>query len=350
MKRAMRVLAFVLALAFLGLSFVNASWLAAEPQGYLKLVAQGGTMQQSDRRGLRPGDCAAKRIEPPLHEFLEDTAPAIAEARRLGAQMVAVDVVPTADGKLVLFPDAALDCRTNGHGPVSAATLEQLKTLDAGYGYTADGGRSFLLRGKGVGLIPSLEEGLAAAGDAALLYNLTGSDPAEADQLIAALKAAGRDVAARGDGFSAPEPLLTRLRAAFPTAWSFSRESADACTSAYLKAGWFGITPQACHNGTIVIPLNYRWAFAGWPNRLIARMAAVGARVTVTGPSAGGEAPSGLDLPEQLGDVPADFNGYVRVGDIWAVGPALHPAYDKRNPREEAELAKALDRRRAARD
>jgi hypothetical protein len=38
------------------------------------------------------------------------------------------------------------------------------------------------------------------------------------------------------------------------------------------------------------------------------------------------------------------------VEDIWSVGPALRPAFNKRNPREQAELAKALDARRAARD
>ena len=44
------------------------------------------------------------------------------------------------------------------------------------------------------------------------------------------------------------------------------------------------------------------------------------------------------------------FTGHVWVDDIWSVGPALRPAFNKRNPREQAELAKALDARRAARD
>jgi glycerophosphoryl diester phosphodiesterase len=97
------------------------------------------------------------------------------------------------------------------------------------------------------------------------------------------------------------------------------------------------------------VPLNYQWAFAGWPNRLQARMEAVGARVIVMGPY-GDERPMGLDLPEQLGQVPASFTGYVWVEDIWSIGPALRPAFNKRNPREEAELAKALEARRAGRE
>ena len=38
----------------------------------------------------------------------------------------------------------------------------------------------------------------------------------------------------------------------------------------------------------------------------------------------------GLTLPEQLGEIPASFNGYVWVDDIWTVGPALRPGRDFR--------------------
>jgi hypothetical protein len=32
---------------------------------------------------------------------------------------------------------------------------------------------------------------------------------------------------------------------------------------------------------------------------------------------------TGIEQPEQLGDVPRDFRGYLWVEDIWNVGPAL---------------------------
>ena len=38
----------------------------------------------------------------------------------------------------------------------------------------------------------------------------------------------------------------------------------------------------------------------------------------------------GLTLPEQLGEIPSTFNGYVWVDDIWTVGPALRPGRDFR--------------------
>lgn len=341
-----RRIGFVLALAFLVLTFVNASWLADSPQGYVKLVAHRGLMQLP--RPDAAGDCKAQAIEPPIHDFIENTLPALAQAKRLGAQMIEIDPAPTADGRFVLFHEAALDCRTNGTGPVSAQTLEQLKALDAGYGYSPDGGKTFPLRGLGQGLIPSLEEALATAGDTALLFNLRFSDAATAGRFVATLKAAGRDPVARRDTFSGPEAALAPIRAAWPGVLAYSDEQVAACTRAYLWQGWLGLTPAACRNSMIAIPLNRQWAFAGWPNRLQARMEAAGAKVMLIGSSA--DKPRGLDLPEQVGEIPASFTGYVWVDDIWSVGPALRPAFNKRNPREQAELAKALDARRAARD
>jgi len=336
-----RRIGFVLALAFLVLTFVNASWLADSPKGYVKLVAHRGAHQLFSHEGLERDTCTATRIEQPVHDYLENTLPSIAAAQRLGAQMIEVDIAY----------DWTLDCRTDATGDVRANTLAELKALDAGHGYTPDGGKTFPFRGRGAGLIPSLEEALAAAGDKPLLFNFKSKDPAEADQLLAALKAAGRDSVKLGDGFyGGPEDgPVARMRALLPGAWVFSKDSAKACTKAYLAAGWFAVTPEACRNGTLMVPLNYQWAFAGWPNRLQARMAAVGARVILVGPY-GGKGGMGLDLPEQVGEIPASFTGYVWVDDIWSVGPALRPAFNKRNPREQAELAKALDARRAARD
>lgn len=349
MKRIWRPFALLAALAFVALSFINASWLAPGPRGNIKLIAHRGVMQLYGRASTAQDGCTATKIEPPHHEFIENTIPGIDEARRNGARMIELDIAPTSDGKIALFHDQTLDCRTNGKGPVSGATLAQLKALDAGYGYSADGGKSFPLRGKGVGLIPALPAALTVIGDGAVLYNLRSKDAAAADLLIAALKSEGRDVLAHGDGFSVHEPLQTRLRAAFPKAWIYGDDSIRACTRSYLMLGWLGITPEVCRGGTIAIPLNYQWAFAGWPNRLIARMQAVGARVIVVGPYEEGTA-RGLDLPEQIRGVPASFNGYLWTDDIRSVGPALRPALNRRNPPQEAALAAALERRRAARD
>lgn len=342
-------IAFILALAFLALTVINASWLAPSPTGYIKLIAHRGAYQQFDHTGINNQTCTASRIEVPVHDYLENTLSSLSVAQRMGAQMIEVDVAPTKDGRIALFHDWTLDCRTEGTGETRAKTLAELKALDAGHGYSADGGKTFPFRGTGRGQIPALEEALALLPNKPLLYNFKSRDPAEADLLAAALKAAGRDVEGIGDSFYGDPAPIARIAAHFPKAWAFSKQGVTACTKAYLLQGWLGLTPEACRGGTLMVPLNYQWAFAGWPNRLQARMAAVGARVIVMGPY-GDDRPMGLDLPEQIGEVPASFTGYVWVEDIWSIGPALRPAYNKRNPREEAELAKALEARRARRE
>ncbi len=339
--------ALVLALAFLASTFVNASWLADSPRGYIRLIAHHGAHQLVAQPGSGKDSCTASRIEPPVHDYLANTLGGMGQAVRSGAQMIELDLAPTRDGKLAVFSDPALDCRTDGKGAVRDHTMAELKTLDAGYGFSADGGKTFPFRGRGIGQIPELPEVLAAFPDRPLLFRFVGTDASEADLLLAAMKAAGRDPVARGDGFTGNGEAgpVARIRQLLPGAWVFSNESAADCTSAYAWQGWLALTPAACRNGTLIVPLGRQWAFAGWPNRLTQRMNAVGARIILAGPD-----DKGLDLPEQVREVPASFTGHVWVEDIWSVGPAVRPGFNKRNAREEAELQAALEKRRAARD
>lgn len=339
-------LALVLALVFVYVSVVNASWLAAVPRGSVKLLANHAAGQQALPG---PGKCAGARIEAPLHRQIEDTQQALFAAARLGAQITMVHVQRTADGKLVLFPDATLDCRTDGKGPVADHTLAELKALDAGYGYTADGGRNFPLRGTGKGAIPSLDEVLAYKRQPPLLFDLGSGNPDLADTLADALIASGRDVAAKKDSFRGTPAALARIRAKFPQAWTWDEAGAAACGNAYVVQGWLGITPEACRGQTLAIPLGSQLAYAGWPNKLLERMEAVGAHVVVVA-AAGDDGPSGLDLPEQLGKIPSTFNGYVWVDDIYTVGPALRPDFNKRTAEEDAAVEARWQERRKARE
>jgi glycerophosphoryl diester phosphodiesterase len=65
----------------------------------------------------------------------ENTMPAFAEAIRVGADFIEVDVRTSADGKLVLSHDSTVDRCTNGRGKVAEMTLAQLQALDAGGAY-----------------------------------------------------------------------------------------------------------------------------------------------------------------------------------------------------------------------
>jgi glycerophosphoryl diester phosphodiesterase len=75
-------------------------------------------------------------------------------------------------------------------------------------------------------------------------------------------------------------------------------------------------------------------------------MAKAGARVIVIGPYGQGENGAGLSLPEQLGDIPTSFKGYIWVEDIWTVGPAFRPNRDFRTEAQQTAADAGLKRRR----
>ena len=347
MKGRLRLIAFAIAVVLLILSFVNASWLADRPLGGVRLIAHRGVSQLFDHKGIdRYKTCTATLIELPVHDYLENTIRSLQAARQMGADMVELDVAPTADGQMAVFHDWTLDCRTDGKGEVRAATMARLKQLDPGYGYTADGGKTFPFRGKQRGSIPSLEEVLQALPSTPIMFNFKSKDPIEADMLAKALAGARRDPEKLRDGFYGDEGPVERIRQLYPKAWAWSIEGAKKCSKDYVLTGWTSRVPESCRNGTIIIPTNYQWLFWGWPNRLIGRMDKVGARVIVVGPHGDGGNGMGLTLPEQLGEVPSTFKGYIWVEDIWTVGPAFRPNRDIRTEAQQEAAEAGLKRRR----
>ncbi|MCK0129844.1 glycerophosphodiester phosphodiesterase family protein [Erythrobacter sp. F6033] len=334
------------ALAVLILSVTNASWLAPDPKGAPKLIAHRGLYQIYDKTGVGRDTCTADRIYAPYHGYLENTVPSIKRAQKLGAWLVEVDIAPTKDDELVVWHDWTLDCRTDGTGNVRDATLEELKALDIGYGYTADRGGTYPFRGKFVGAMPTFEEVVKAQRiNDRLMINFKSKDPSEADLLAGKFKELGRDPVKSGDAFYGHTGPINRIRELFPDAWAWNQQEARACSEDYVKFGWSGILPDSCRGKTMLVPLNYQWAFWGWPNRLIARMEEYGGKVIVIGPVEE-NLPRGLTLPEQLTEIPASFNGYVWVEDGFTAMPALFPSFDDRTQEEIDAAQSALERRR----
>jgi len=106
----------------------------------------------------------------------ENTILAFREAIRLGAVMIEFDVALSRDGQLVLLHDSTVDRTTNGKGPVSGLTLEELKKLDAG------GWKAKHFAGAQV---PTLDEALAMMPENIWLNVHLKEDPATRDKLAA---------------------------------------------------------------------------------------------------------------------------------------------------------------------
>jgi glycerophosphoryl diester phosphodiesterase len=302
-------------------SLINASWMAPTPKGKLIVVAHRGVAQQFSREGLGRQDCTATRIRKPEHHYLENTVEGIRQAFFLRANMVELDVQQTKDGQMVAFHDATLECRTNGKGRVGDHLLADIKKLDAGYGYTADGGRTFPFRGR-IGAIPTVAEVLQAVPGQQLIFHFKNRDPADADALAAAFQRAGVPIDEKM-AFYGPGEVLARMRSHAPKSWMWDLGQTKICAAGYLKFGWTGYVPESCRGSTIGLPLNYQWAVWGWPNRFLARMAGIDTRVIMMGDLQNMNAPVGLERPEQLGEVPRSFRGYLWVEDIYNVGRAL---------------------------
>jgi glycerophosphoryl diester phosphodiesterase len=302
-------------------SLVNASWIAPRLNKPLVLVAHRGLAQQFDRAGVGRDTCTATRIRPSEHDFIENTLRSMSNARHFGAGAIELDVHPTRDGQMVVFHDWTLDCRTDGKGPVRRQTLAELKKLDVGYGYTWDGGRTFPLRGRGVGGMPTVEEVLREVPRMRLIFNFKSKDPGDADALVAAFRRAGVEMDGKY-GFYGHPVVTRRLRQLVPGAWTWWKEDMKACLKDYVKFGWTSFVPETCRNTTVAVPLNYQWMVWGWPKRFLARMESVGTKVILLGPYENGEI-AGLDRPEQLAKVPRDFRGYLWIEDFYAVGRAL---------------------------
>ena len=298
----------------------NASWLAPLPEGRPILIAQRGVHQVYNPKGVDNNTCTATRIPPPTHAFIDNTIPSIAAAFDDGADVVEIDIRQTKDGEFVLFHDFGLDCRTNGNGLVIAHTLGELKELDVGYGYTADGGRTYPLRGKGIGLMPSLQEALRAFPAKHFLIQLKDGDPQVADSLVQYLSARGIADWQRLSFFG-NKMAVQRLAMLQPRARTWYDKKLVACTANYLVMGWIGYVPDSCRNGTIVVPIKLRYLMWGWPNRFLERMRGDNVMVLMVGDLGKSEF-TRVDLPSQLRELPAKFDGAIWTDHIEAVGPA----------------------------
>src|SRR5438045_716421 len=170
-----------------GVYINNTNFLAPHRNGKPVLLAHRGMAQRFDERDVKNDTCTAAQMLPATHDYLENTVRSMRASFDAGADVVELDVHPTTDGEFAVFHDWTLDCRTDGHGVTREHSMAYLKKLDVGHGYTTDGGKTFPFRGKGIGMMPTLDEVLSTFPQARLLINVKSRDPSEGEKLAAVL-------------------------------------------------------------------------------------------------------------------------------------------------------------------
>lgn len=310
----------IVAVVIVALVLFNASWIAGQQPGRLELIANNGLYQQPAADSDDPCPSARIAAEQP-HSFIDNTGPAIVQAYASRASRVEIAVRPTADGRLVLFADESVDCRTQGEGAVRDLTLEQIRALDPGYGLTPDGSR-FPLRGREGAAIPALADMLRSVAPDGLIIRFADPDPAQAAMLETEYAEAGNAISDRAIIMGAPA-LLAAIRTRHPQARLLDNRAAEACFDGYLRSGWYGGVPGICEGGFISVPLDRQWMIWGWPNRFLARMRGANVTPMVVRTHSGTDAPVPLDSFEEMRDVPESFRGMLWLSDIYQMGPAL---------------------------
>ena len=305
----------VLVVAGAAIYMNNAPWLAPKLAGKPRIMAHRGMHQDFDRVGLTNETCTATRVREPIAPEIENTLGSMHEAFERGADVVELDVHRTTDGQFAVFHDWTIDCRTEGHGETRSQPMTYLKTLDVGYGYTADGGKSFPLRGKGVGLMPSLDEVMQAFPGKAFLVNFKSNDAGEGwhfGQWMKSYPAWRTSVWAVYGG----ERPTTEAMKSVAGLKGFTVGSVKNCLGQYILLGWSSFVPDACRNTIVPVPINYATLLWGWPERFVDRMSAVGSVILLRGPDGGADSSDGIDEPKYADMIPSGFPGYVWTNDI----------------------------------
>ncbi|WP_307893399.1 glycerophosphodiester phosphodiesterase family protein [Bacillus swezeyi] len=308
---------FLLFIAFIYVG--NSSFLVKERSGKPVLLAHRGLSQTFRMEGITNDTCTAERIDQPEHSYLENTLPSMEAAFAAGADIVELDIKPTKDGKFAVFHDWTLDCRTNGTGMTKDYTMAELKKLDIGYGYTADHGKTHPFRGKGIGLMPSLDEVLEHFPHRSLLIHIKSNDLNEGVQLAGKLAELPQKRLNKLTVYGGDEPIAA-LKKELPSLRVMSKETMKSCLIPYISAGWTGFIPDTCKHTQLHIPEKITPWLWGWPDRFLNRMDKANTRVIVTGES-GSHFSSGFDTPEDIKRLPEDYTGGIWTNRIDRIAP-----------------------------
>ncbi|MFQ5903987.1 MAG: glycerophosphodiester phosphodiesterase [Candidatus Binatia bacterium] len=127
-----------------------------------------------------------------MGEAPENTLLSFQRALKDGATFVELDVWGTKEGEVVIIHDATLERTTDGRGQVRRRGLKEIKTLDAGYWFTADGGASYPYRGQKIE-IPTLEDFFLTFTKARVIIEIKQARPAIVKKVMEIVRRLGRE-------------------------------------------------------------------------------------------------------------------------------------------------------------
>lgn len=314
-----RLLLFLLLLS-LFIFLNNSSIFTKERKVDPLLLAHRGLGQTFSMEGIQGDTCTAERIHPPDHPYLENTIPSMEAAFENGADVVEFDIKPTKDGQFAVFHDWTLECRTNAEGTTKEYTLAELKQLDIGYGYTADNGKTYPFRGKGVGLMPSLDEVLNYFPEGSFLIHIKSDDPEEGKLLAAVLKKLPNNRLNHLTVYGGDQPIAA-IQEELPDLRVMSKATLKSCLLPYIAVGWTGYISAACEKTQLHIPEKIAPFVWGWSEKFLNRMDSVDTRVIVVAGDGGWS--EGFDTSEDLTRLPDNYNGGIWTNRIDKIAPLL---------------------------
>lgn len=274
-KIANRLLVTIFVVVALGVinSFIFVPEL--EQQGEIVAYRGGGSLVDYDKLGET--GCTAKSLIDSGVDTVENTLEAVVATAEAGTDVIHLNVHRTNDDQLVVFHDWTLDCATNAIGAVNQSSFDDLKDVDAGFGYTFDDGATFPFRGKDY-RISKLQEYYSLYPNYKFWLNLKNNDSYSFDVLYT---------------FISNLPSILSEKTMIITSskgikWFNSKDlsvnvasvsSVKSCGFDYLLVGWAGVVPESCKNTTLLIPTSKAKYFWGYPKRLASRFQNNGSKV-----------------------------------------------------------------------
>jgi glycerophosphoryl diester phosphodiesterase len=282
------------------------------------LLAHRGLAQTFPMEGITGETNTAQCIYEPEHPYLENTIPSIEAAFKAGADIVEFDIQLTRDEQFAVFHDAILEYRTDGVGKISEYTMEELKTLDVGYGYTADNGKTYPFRGKGIGLMSSLDELMSHFSEESFLIHIKNNNPYEGELLAEYLEDLSQERLSKLTFYGGDEPIAI-LKERIPNIRVMSKATMKKALISYMAVGWTGYMPASMRNTYIQLPKKYARVLWGWPHRFIKRVENADSLFVIV--AGDGQWSEGFDTADDLSQIPDNYSGGIWTNRIDRIAP-----------------------------